>query len=127
MELSEEVGLDARQQGFKGKTISIVIKFSDFQSITRQKTVSPTYLTREIYETGVKLLEENWNKIRPIRLIGIGIGGFIGECEDLKQLSLFDFVKEEPLNEREEKLEKTMDSLKEKYGVNIVKRAKLIK
>lgn len=127
LELSEEVGLEARQQGFKGKTVSIVIKFSDFQSITRQKSFSPTYLTKEIYEAGVKLLEENWNKTRPIRLIGIGLGGFKDEDNDVKQLSLFEFVKEEPENKKEEKLEKAMDLLKEKYGVNIVKRAKLIK
>lgn len=40
LELSEEVGLEARKQGYKGKTVSIVIKYSDFQTITRPLSVN---------------------------------------------------------------------------------------
>lgn len=127
LQLSEEVGLEARQQGIKGKTISIAIKYSDFQSVTRQKSVSPTYLTRDIYETGIRLLKDNWNSKRPIRLIGIGIGGFKEEENNTGQLSLFDSLSLKIEDKKEEKLEKTMDSLKEKYGIDIIKRAKLIK
>lgn len=124
LELSEEVGFDARKQDYKGKTVSIVIKFSDFQTITRQKSLLPTYLTKEIYETGVKLLEDNWNRTRPIRLIGIGIGG---AAEDkIQQLSLFDIAQEKTEVKREEKLEKTLDAIKAKYGLGAVKRARLI-
>jgi DNA polymerase IV len=124
LELSEEVGFEARRQNYKGKTVSIVIKYSDFQSITRQKSFAPTYLTKEIYESGVKLLKDNWNTMKPIRLIGIGIGG---AAEDsTQQLSLFDTVKTGIENKKEEKLEKTLDAIKEKYGLNSVKRARLI-
>ncbi|MDF2889634.1 MAG: nucleotidyltransferase/DNA polymerase involved in repair, partial [Clostridia bacterium] len=45
LDLAEEVGTEARQNNYRGKTVSIVIKYSDFKSITRQRTVSPTYLT----------------------------------------------------------------------------------
>jgi DNA polymerase IV len=124
LELSEEVGLEARRQNYKGKTVSIVIKYSDFQTITRQKTLSPTNLTKEIYDTGVKLLKDNWNTLKPIRLIGIGIGG--AEEESTQQLSLFDITKTEGKNVKEEKLEKALDAIKEKYGINSVKRARLI-
>lgn len=124
LELSEEVGLDARRQNYKGKTVSIVIKYSDFQTITRQKSLSPTNLTKEIYETGVKLLKDNWNILKPIRLIGIGIGG---ACEEsTEQLSLFDITKTEVKNVKEEKLEKALDAIKEKYGINSIKRARLL-
>jgi DNA polymerase IV len=124
LELAEEVGLEARRQNYKGKTVSIVIKYSDFQTITRQKSFSPTFLTKEIYEAGVKLLKDNWNTSKPIRLIGIGIGG--AEEDKTQQLSLFDTVKAEVVNVKEEKLEKTLDAIKEKYGLNSVKRARLI-
>jgi DNA polymerase-4 len=125
LELAEEVGLDARRQEYKGKTVSIVVKYSDFQTITRQKSLSPTNLTKEIYETGVKLLEDNWNKTRPIRLIGIGISG--SQEEDMQQMSLFDISPQKNDTKREEKLEKAMDAIKEKYGLDSVKRARLIK
>lgn len=125
LELSEEVGLDARKQDYRGRTVSIVIKFSDFQVITRQRSIQPTYLTKEIYETGVRLLKDNWNGIRPIRLIGIGIGGTAEER--VQQLSIFDITQEKPNIKKEEKLEKALDAIKERYGVSAVKRARLIK
>lgn len=124
LELSEEVGLDARKQGYRGKAVSIVIKFSDFQVVTRQKSIQQTYLTKEIYEIGVKLLEDNWNGTRPIRLIGIGIGG--AAEERVQQLSLFDLTQEKADVKKEEKLEKALDAIKEKYGIDAVKRARLI-
>lgn len=124
LELSEEIGLEARRQDYRGKTVSIVIKYSDFQTITRQKSMPQTYLTKEIYETGVKLLEENWNRTRPIRLIGIGIGGTAEES--VQQISLFDITEEKADVKREEKLEKAIDAIKEKYGLGAVKRARLI-
>lgn len=124
LKLSEEVGLDARCQNYKGKTVSIVIKYSDFQTITRQKSMPQTYLTRKIYETGVKLLEDNWNRKRPIRLIGIGIGGAVEE--KVQQISLFDITDEKKDIKKEEKLEKALDAIKRKYGLDAVKRARLI-
>jgi DNA polymerase IV len=127
LELSEEVGHEARRQNYRGKAVSISIKYNDFQSITRQKSISPTFLTREIYETGVKLLNDNWNGIRPIRLIGIGIGGAVEDNLEQQQLSLFDASKEPVEVKREEKLEKALDAIKEKYGLDAIKRARLIK
>lgn len=124
LELSEEVGLEARRQDYIGKTVSIVIKYSDFQTITRQRSLSQAYLTKEIYDTGVKLLEDNWNRTRPIRLIGIGIGG--ASEEKIQQISLFDITEEKVDTRKEEKLEKTLDAIKERYGVGAVKRARLI-
>jgi DNA polymerase-4 len=124
LELSEEVGLEARRQDYKGKAVSIVIKYNDFQTITRQKSLPQAYLTKEIYDTGVKLLEDNWNRTRPIRLIGIGIGG--ASEEKIQQISLFDISEEKVDTRKEEKLEKTLDAIKQKYGVGSVKRARLI-
>lgn len=124
LELSEDIGHDARHQNYKGKTVSIAIKYSDFQCITRQKAVQATNLTKEIYETGVKLLEDNWNKIRPIRLIGIGIGGVIEET--IQQISMFDIVEKNSSSQKEEKLEKALDSIKDKYGKEAIKRARLL-
>lgn len=124
LELSDEVGFEARRQNYRGKTVSIVIKYYDFQTITRQKSIAPTYLTREIYETGVRLLEDNWNRVRPIRLIGIGIGG--SGDEKIQQLSLFDIAEEKSKTKKQETLEKTIDEIKAKYGAKAVKRARLI-
>lgn len=124
MELSEEVGAEARQYGFKGRTVSITVKYGDFRSITRQRTVSPTYLTKEIYEAGFKLLEDNWDCKRPVRLLGIGISNFDeGHGE---QASFFDSVINDGISDtnKEEKLEKAMDTIRNRFGKDMIKRAK---
>jgi len=135
LQLAEEVGVEARKYGYKGKTISITIKYADFKSITRQKSVSPTYLTRDIYGTGAELLTNNWNSRRPVRLLGISLGN----CENdyLEQLTLFDVPghrsggrmagKAGSIDkEKEERLEKAMDIIREKYGEDKIKRAKVL-
>lgn len=123
LSLSEEVGEEARRGGYKGTTVSIAIKYGDFQSITRQRAVSPTNLTKGIYETGILLLKENWDKNRPVRLLGIGLGN-INE-NNIEQVSLFSLQGGESC-QREEKLEKAIDDIRQKFGAGIIKRAKVI-
>ncbi|MCX7747120.1 MAG: DNA polymerase IV [Clostridia bacterium] len=121
--LAEDVGTDARRQGLKGKTVTISIKYSDFQTITRQKSISPTYLTRDIYRTGSMLLDENWNSRRPVRLLGIGLSNF--QESESSQISIFD-IGSTPENDKEEKIEKTIDSLRARFGADKIKRAKTL-
>jgi len=124
LRLAEEVGAEARKFGYKGSSVSIVIKYGDFQSITRQRSVPPTNLTKDIYKVGAKLIEENWNVNRPVRLLGIGLGN----CKDnyVEQISIFDLQNNSKSKEREEALEKAVDAIREKFGPDKVKRAKLI-
>jgi len=122
LKLTEEIGEVARKSSFKGKTVSIVIKFSDFTSITRQKSISPTYLTKEIYLTGVALLSENWSDRRPIRLLGIGLSNI--EDNSTEQLSIFDIIGTQSKDKKEEDIERTIDKLRERFGSDKIKRAK---
>jgi len=126
LKLAEEVGAEARSYGYKGRTVSITIKYGDFHTITRQKSIQPTYLTKDIYKTGVDILEENWNVRRPVRLLGIGISNFDeGYAE---QLPLLGFAKEmgEHDREKEENLEKAIDKIRSKFGTDKIKRALII-
>jgi len=125
LSLAEEVGEDARRKDFKGKSVSIVIKYSDFRTITRQRTIVPSYLTKDIYRTGAALLEENWDRRRPIRLLGIGISNVDEEMPE--QLSIFDI--NDGLSDavkREEKLERAMDAIRMRFGSDKLMRAKLM-
>ncbi|QUH24521.1 DNA polymerase IV [Serpentinicella alkaliphila] len=124
--LAEEVGMTARKYDKKGSTIQITIKYSNFETITRQITVSPTNLTKQIASYGIRLLEKNWGSKLPIRLLGISLSGF-AEDEKLEQISLFDLCKEKKLLKKEEKLEKTIDSIRNKYGNSKISRAIFIK
>ena len=127
-QLSDEVGSEARKHASKGKTVSIVIKYNDFTSFTRQKSVTNTYLTRDIYNLGIALLEENWNKKKGIRLLGIGLSNFDDKYSE--QISFFDLDISKNSNDsiqKEETIEKAIDNIRDKFGNNIIKRAKVIK
>lgn len=121
MSLSEEVGADARRHGKKGTTVTITLKYSDFTVITRQAPVGATFLTKEIYSAGASILQKNWTS-RPVRLIGISISGFGDGIPE--QMSLF--VAEKADSKKEEHLEKTVDTIREKFGRETIKRAALL-
>jgi DNA polymerase-4 len=126
LSLAEEVGEEARRSDFRGKSVSIVIRYSDFSTITRQKTIVPSFLTKDIFRTGVELLSENWDRGRPIRLLGIGISNIDEEIPE--QLSIFDINEELPDSvKKEEKLERAMDVIRSRFGRDKVKRATLVK
>lgn len=122
LSLAEEVGTDARRHGKKGTTVQIILKYSDFTSVTRQATVSATFLTKDISAAGIKLLKKNWSQ-RPVRLVGLSLSGF--ESEPPQQLSFFTQNKE-ILNKREEHLENAVDVIRQKYGEKTIKRAALL-
>lgn len=120
MELAEEVGADARRHGKKGTTVQIIIKYADFKIITRQKTVAPTNLTKNIMDAANDLLQKNWTN-RAVRLLGISVSGFERTMEE-NQLSLFG-SEESGGTENEEKLERAVDAIRNRYGSESITRA----
>lgn len=125
MGLAEEVGFEARKYGCRGRTVAISIKYADFTAVTRQKTVTPTYLTKDIYIIAVKLLEGNKNKNKPIRLIGLGLSNF--SEEDAEQLTLFDLLEGESKVHKEETIEKAIDKIRERFGNGKIVRGSMLK
>lgn len=120
-QLADEVGTTARKYDKKGRTVQVTIKYSDFKTITRQTQIPATNLTKEIYTAGSYLLDNNWNKRKPVRLLGISISGF-EEDSEVDQISFFD-IKEDDHTMREEKLEETVDRIREKHGAFVIKPA----
>ncbi|HZK34473.1 MAG TPA: DNA polymerase IV [Bacillota bacterium] len=120
--LSNEVGITARRHNKRGRTVQITIKYSDFRVITRQMKLTPSYLTRDIYQAGKQLLEEVWDRRLPVRLLGITISGF---DEDTDQVSMFEQI-DCYESHKDEMLEKAADKLREKHGLSIIKPASLL-
>ncbi|RBP66649.1 DNA polymerase-4 [Alkalibaculum bacchi] len=128
MKLADEVGIQARKQNKKGRTIQIIIKYSNFQTITRQKTIEPTNLTTIIYDTGIELLHKYWDPHKSVRLLGISLNNF-DEKGHYEQISMFDLPKANvPKDnlEKTAKLEKALDAIREKYGSSTINRASLL-
>lgn len=128
LELSDDIGMTARKYNKKGKTIQITIKYSDFKSITRQMTIPPTFLVKDIYNAGIKLLEKNWSNM-PVRLLGISLSGFHSSELESEQISLFQIteIKDETKKDNKTDLvENAIFNIRKKYGTSIIKPGVLI-
>ncbi len=126
MELADDIGMTARRHGKKGRTVHITLKYSDFQVVTRQASIPATCTTKEIYHAGCDLLEQNWNKFHPVRLIGISLSGFHEDCSSA-QLSLFDQTEDTVKSDKNERIDKVMDEIRNKHGSEIITFATLVK
>jgi len=132
LELADDVARSARRHGKTGHTVQITLKYADFQVVTRQMTILPTHGTHDISQAGWRLLEQNWNPARPVRLIGISLSGF-DEPQHPVQLSLFDMIHDssdlrQPVSSaKSERIDQTMDELRKRFGTDAIKRASLVK
>jgi DNA polymerase-4 len=79
LRLAEEVGSRVRSRGFAARTIGIKIRFADFRTVTRVRTLPGwTDSTAEIYENALELYR-GLRLDRPrIRLVGV-------KCESLRE------------------------------------------
>ncbi|MBN9621157.1 MAG: DNA polymerase IV [Actinobacteria bacterium] len=79
LRLSEEVGSRVRSRGFVARTVGIKIRFADFRTVTRVRTLPAwTATTADIYRTAVELYR-GLDLDRPrIRLVGV-------KCESLRE------------------------------------------
>lgn len=74
-----------RDRNWQTSTISIKLRYSDFQTITRAKTIQPTDDDRKIYDIAVDLFRKAYTRRVSVRLIGIHLTKFseFGEQEFL--------------------------------------------
>ncbi|RZS34785.1 DNA polymerase-4 [Herbihabitans rhizosphaerae] len=73
LRLSDKTAITLRRKGLRGRTVSIKVRFSDFTTITRSRTLPvATDGTQEIYRTATALLDEQ-TPPGAIRLIGVRV------------------------------------------------------
>lgn len=71
LRLATGVGRRLRDKGVQGRTITLTVRFHDFRTITRSRTLTePTDVTRVIVETAWSLLDA-LGEIPPVRLLGV--------------------------------------------------------
>lgn len=71
LRLSERTAATLRRRGLCGRTVSIKVRFGDFTTITRSRTLPvATDVTQEIYRTACRLLDEQ-TPPGAVRLIGV--------------------------------------------------------
>ncbi|MBE5871350.1 MAG: DNA polymerase IV [Lachnospiraceae bacterium] len=119
--LADSVTAHMRNDQAKSTCISVTIRYLDFKNRSHQcKLEEPVNTTTEVYETAKNLLAELWKDQKPLRLMGISLTGLV-KGEYAKQMSLFGQEKEKK-RERDEKLDQTVDLLRNRFGYDIIKR-----
>lgn len=116
--LSELVGRRLRDHRFAARTIQLKLRYSDFHTITRAHSLpQPTQVDAEIFDTARKLLHENYQTGRAVRLLGVHTSNFEDVPEQMPLL----------LDDHREKWRQALsatDRLREKFGESAVFLAK---
>ena len=121
--LSDSVARRLREQGFKGRTVTIYIRDNELFSITRQHAMKHyTNITSEISGAGLELFRQNYRWYKPIRSIGISISDLVADTTPTQT----DLYCDELSRERKEHLDVTVDWLKNRFGSYAVQPAVLL-
>lgn len=84
LRLSNAVGVRLRRGGVQARTIALKLRFDDFSTITRSRTLAePTDLGRRIYEEARSLYAESGRAGEPVRLLGVRGEQLTGRVADL--------------------------------------------
>ncbi|MEG2296509.1 MAG: DNA polymerase IV [Clostridium sp.] len=120
LSLADTVAARLRSHHVKAEVISVTIKNYRLETASHQMVLrTPTNITAEIHQAACRLFEELWDGT-PIRLLGIQTTRM--KEEGARQMSIFDDTDYEKL----EKMDKAVDSIREKFGADSVKRASFL-
>ena len=117
--LTEQVAYRLRKQDLLANSVSIQLRTKNFEDFSHQtKLDCSTASTKEIMKKAKQLLTEKFKNGMAIRLVGLRVDNLVSK-EEL-QISLFQNTEE---HQKQEKLDKVIDKLNEKYGGNSITRA----
>ena len=125
LKLSQLVAYNVRKKGYKGRTITLKVRFQNFTTFNRSKTLeNPTHLDDIIFKTVVELLDKVRHKKGGIRLLGIKLSNLTlgNEKKQLKFLR----DEEDKKGDKLEQLTQSLDKIREKFGSKSITRASLL-
>ncbi len=109
LRLGERVGRRARRYGYKGRRITLTVRYPDFKTFTKQTTLPAlTNDTGEIYRAAVAILDTIRLR-KSVRLLGVSLSSL---SRDEGGLPLF----QEPDHDRKAALAKAVDIVNDKFG-----------
>ncbi len=88
-EIVDKVWEYCEGSGIRGRTITLKVKFANFQQITRSRTGQMQIGTRsELEQLGSALIEPLFPVAKGIRLLGVSLSSLAGESESEREFSL---------------------------------------
>ncbi len=116
--LTEKTAQSLREDEKMTGCVTVKVRYSDFETVSRQETINYTALDDELIAKVKDLFGKLWQKGRPVRLLGVRFSQFIPFS---MQMSLFE-RNVEKLN-----LYKAVDDIKERFGDKLVTKAVVTK
>ena len=121
LKLSQKVGRRLRCGGFAGRTVTLKLRYHDFETHTIRQSYSRFFQDDiEIYDAGKQLFTRLYSCCKPVRLVGISVSHLVrinaavgGEWGQEDCFNAFG---------RTSKLLLIMDTLREKFGEYIITR-----
>jgi DNA polymerase IV len=111
-DLVEDVCASLRRKHWKSKTITLKLRYADFDTITRASTVEPTQDDAVVFNVARKLLLEGYTRNTPLRLLGVSLKNFVSV--EQTELSLF------PANNVRDKMLDAINDIRRKFGDDVI-------
>ncbi|MDP9221062.1 MAG: DNA polymerase IV [Actinomycetota bacterium] len=121
LKLAERAAARLRSHDQVARTVSIKVRFADFTTITRAKTLrDATDVGREVYETAKGLYDALGLQRARLRLVGVRLEGLVDADQATRQLTL----DERPIGWRE--ADRAVDAASARFGAGAVRPASLV-
>ena len=122
LSLCETVAMRMRRDGKSGGCISIHLRTNEFRHFSHQsKLHGATNMTEELFRQACRIFDEAWDRITPLRQLGVQVTHLAQE--PYQQYDLFSGVSPARY-ERKLRLDEAVDALRDKFGEDIIRRAK---
>ncbi len=118
--LADRTAERARRKNLLGSVVIIKVRMPDFTTLTRQMPLQPATNASDAIGGRARELLREWRADYPdaaVRLLGVGIAGL----QEQRQLGLFDTP------DSAQDVDQVLDSIREKFGDDIVKRGNRIR
>jgi len=116
LELSDHVAERLRKDEYRARKVTLKLRYSNFSTHTKQHSLERLIQTGDEIAAVARQLFSHFQLNRKIRLIGVSAGDLHRGREDPEQLTLF------ATSNQKEKLGHTVDEIKEKFGMDSLRR-----
>lgn len=115
--LSDSVAMRLRQQGLYCGGVSVSLRNAQFRTVSRQMRLpAPTHLMKDIWQSATELTRRLWKAPEPVRMLTVTALYITDSADSFQQLDLLEAPVVSRQQEKQEKLERTMDAIRGKYG-----------
>ena len=115
LKLAEDVWNQLKYAKKKAKTITITLRDTEFNTITRSKTITDYTADKTVLKYYIEqLLDDNYHN-KPLRLVGVGYSHFIDNDLVVDEITLFNY---KSVYEKEETLRNLILDFDKRFGKN---------